>query len=168
MFLFFIFLLIVLNRCADKLHYKRQKEKEQSEKRERAENKRKRCQFKPRAFFCARAYLLLIKIPFTYQSISRNWSRSIDETDNDCEGSKDRRKGLNIPLVILHFLHDETFLCLYSVLICIYDFILCVKIFQSVVGSWIAMELIGVPNPIFKICCLGVHQFHGINEMMYR
>ncbi|KAK4565074.1 hypothetical protein RGQ29_006933 [Quercus rubra] len=50
--------------CADKLHYKRQKEKEQSEKREQAENKRK-----------------------------RNWSRSIDETDNDCEGSKDRRKG---------------------------------------------------------------------------
>ncbi|XP_050260338.1 uncharacterized protein LOC126705382 isoform X6 [Quercus robur] len=92
--------LVTCERCADKLHYKRQKEKEQSEKREREENKRK-----------------------------RNRSRSIDETVNDCEGRKERRKGLNIPLVILHFLHDETFLCLYSVHICIYDFILRVKIF---------------------------------------
>ncbi|KAK4565070.1 hypothetical protein RGQ29_006929 [Quercus rubra] len=58
--------LVTCERCADELHYKRQKEKEQSEKREQAENKRKRCQFKPKAFFCARAYLLLIKIPFTY------------------------------------------------------------------------------------------------------
>uniref|UniRef100_A0A7N2RCW4 Uncharacterized protein n=1 Tax=Quercus lobata TaxID=97700 RepID=A0A7N2RCW4_QUELO len=55
--------LVTCERCADKLHYKRQKEKEQSEKREREENKRK-----------------------------RNRSRSIDETDNDCEGSKERRK----------------------------------------------------------------------------
>ncbi|XP_050260344.1 uncharacterized protein LOC126705385 isoform X3 [Quercus robur] len=92
--------LVTCERCADKLHYKRQKEKEQSEKGEREENKRK-----------------------------RNQSRSIDETDNDCEESMERRKSLNIPLVILHFLHDETFLCLYSVHICIYDFILCVKIF---------------------------------------
>uniref|UniRef100_A0A7N2MVG8 RING-type domain-containing protein n=1 Tax=Quercus lobata TaxID=97700 RepID=A0A7N2MVG8_QUELO len=61
--------LVTCERCADKLHYKRQKEKEQSEKREREESKRK-----------------------------RNRSRSIDETDNDCEGSKERRKGLNIPL----------------------------------------------------------------------
>ncbi|XP_050260339.1 uncharacterized protein LOC126705383 isoform X1 [Quercus robur] len=33
--------LVTCERCADKLHYKRQKEKEQSEKREREENKRK-------------------------------------------------------------------------------------------------------------------------------
>ncbi|XP_050260343.1 uncharacterized protein LOC126705385 isoform X2 [Quercus robur] len=61
--------LVTCERCADKLHYKRQKEKEQSEKGEREENKRK-----------------------------RNQSRSIDETDNDCEESMERRKSLNIPL----------------------------------------------------------------------
>ena len=80
-------------------------------------------------FFALVPIYCWLKFHLLTQSISRNRSRSIDETDNDCEGSKERRKGLNIPLVILYFLHDEMFLCLYSVHICIYDFILCVKIF---------------------------------------
>lgn len=47
----FFFLLAVSNRCAEKLHYKKRKEKEELDRKQKKEYKRKRCQLDSRILF---------------------------------------------------------------------------------------------------------------------
>jgi protein FRA10AC1 len=96
----FSFFLNLSNRCAEKLHYKRRKEKELEEKREQEENKRKRCQPNAIVVFTLEP-ICTVKVPVAYSVYSRNRSRRDDETDIEYEEAKERRKGLDLPLIIL-------------------------------------------------------------------
>lgn len=110
---FFLFFLIgslgynSQDRCAEKLNYKKRKEKEQLEKREKEELRRKRFQLNSRNLIHGRSLSNLNSGFWPCRSwlfsISRTRSRSDDDTDD--EGSKGRRrKGLEL-LIITHEFH---------------------------------------------------------------
>lgn len=120
-------MLTVPNRCSEKLHYKRRKEKEQLEKEKKEGNRRKRYQLDLRLFhielFLFWGVLLVRVIWFLLLDCTKaNWhstcrSRSGDDDDDtDNEGNKERSKGLDGFLFIHIFqilvsLHAEMTLC---------------------------------------------------------
>ena len=105
------FLLTVSNRCTEKLHYKKRKEEEELDRKQKKEYKRKRCQLESKNFLLGICYLLLKKVGVSILfsclevdsgTMFRDQSKDKDDMDEECERSKVKRKGLELPSMVLH------------------------------------------------------------------